>query len=315
MTILDERNYYRPFNYPWAYDLYIKQTQELYWNTNPIDFSGDLGDYNRLPDTEKKFLREILTFFTQADIDISAHYVNRYIPAFPQPEIRMMLLAAANVESLHVDAYSKLIESLGLGDYKGFLKYPQMVEKHDYIANLSTSQTVPDRLVDVAIGSAFGEGLQLFGSFTMLLSYAERGLFKGMRDVVAWSLRDETMHVQMLLGIFHTLRREYPRAWTDESKRRIYSAARDMVELEDRFISLVYADGLELPNLKKTDLHLYIRYLADHRLGQLGLKPEYYQATNPVEWMGLFTAEKNEDFFTTTVTSYQHSEFDTNSMW
>lgn len=315
-TILDSRDYFKPFDYPWAYDAYIKQSTSLYWNTNAIDFSGDLTDYKSLPEPEKKFIREILTFFTQADTDIARHYVEKYLPLFPAPEVRMALVSAANVESLHMDAYSKLISSLGLEDYQGFLRYPEMVEKHDYIqgCQIDIAYDVPDILTEIAVGSAFGEGLQLFGSFAMLLSFVERGMFKGMRDVLLWSLRDETHHVSLLTQIFHTLKRQHPESWTDETKRRVYAACRQMVELEDRFISLVY-DGLALPNLPKQHLHQYIRYLADHRLGQLGLKPNYYVEKNPIEWLTLFTSELHEDLFTTTGTSYQHTEFDTHGMW
>lgn len=315
MTILDPRLAYRPFNYPWAFELFQKQSRELFWSPDVISFADDIQDYKDLPEVEQEFIRKIFTFFVQADADVSAHYVNRYLPEFPQPEVRMMLLAFANMESTHIDAYSKLVESLGLGDYDGFLKYPEMREKHEFLEDQGVGTWIELLMRDIAVGSAFGEGLQLFGSFAMLLSYPQRGLFKGMRDVVAWSLRDETLHVKGMVQIFKTLREEYPDVWTDDFKRTIYQACRDMVELEDRFISLVYTDGLRLPNLSKESLHEYIRYLADHRLGQLGLKPNYYVKSNPIEWMDMFTLDLKEDLFNNTGTSYQHSTFDTEALW
>lgn len=315
MTILNPRLSYKPWVYPWAYDNWVKQTRELYWHPNSILFDDDVADYKRLPEADKTFIRDIFAFFVQADADISGHYVRQYLPFFPVPEVRMMLLSFANMESTHIDAYSKLIEALGFTDYVGFLTYPAMSEKHRYFTGLEAPKTYEDLMLSIAVGSAFGEGLQLFGTFAMLLSYGARGMFKGMRDVVAWSLRDESLHVKGMIQIFHTLRAEYPQAWTDESKRAIYSAARDMVELEDRFISTVYHDGLSLPNLPKEVLHRYIRFLADHRLGQLGLKPEYYISTNPIEWMGMFTQELHEDLFNNTGTAYQHSTFDTGAIW
>lgn len=315
MTILHSRLTYKPWVYPWAHENWVKQTRELYWHPNAILFGDDVLDYQKLPEPDKKFIRDIFTFFVQADADISSHYVRHYLPSFPHPEVRMMLLAFANMESTHIDAYSKLIEALGFSDYEGFLKYPSMTEKHDYLDSLKPAQTPEELMRSIAVGSAFGEGLQLFGTFAMLLSYGARGLFKGMRDVVAWSLRDETLHVQGMVQIFHTLRAEYPDVWTDEFKRTIYSAARDMVELEDRFISTVYSEGLELPNLPKPVLHKYIRFLADHRLGQLGLKPEYYVSSNPIEWMAQFSGVLHEDLFNNTGTAYQHSDFNVENLW
>jgi ribonucleoside-diphosphate reductase beta chain len=189
-----------------------------------------------------------------------------------------------------------------------------MEEKHEYMTN-SVSYTKEDLLTDIAVGSAFGEGLQLFGSFVMLLSLCERGHLKDMRDVVSWSLKDEGVHVEGLMKIFHQVKSDYPEVWNDDTKRRIYSVARHMVELEDRFISLVYTDDLNLPNLPKEDLHKYIRFLADLRLKQLGMKPVYYVPENPIKWLSKFSGEIHDDLFQNTGVSYQHSSFNTEELW
>ena len=125
-------------------------------------------------------------------------------------------------------------ETLGIEDFKSFIDYPEMREKHEYLAvnNQSTGRYVENTLLDIAIGSAFGEGIQLFGSFIMLLSLADRDLFSGMRDVVAYSLRDETVHVRGMTQIFRTLVSEYLGGEiSDDLKRGIYLACREMVEL------------------------------------------------------------------------------------
>ena len=316
MTILDTRLSYKPFKYPWAYEFYQQQTRELYWTPSTISFQQDLLDYKRLPPEEKRFIKNILSFFTQADIDVAGIYTQRYLNAFPSPEVRMMLLSFANMESTHIDAYSTLVNVLNIENYTTFLSYPEMKEKHEYLSPNAVASTPIELMLAILKGSAFGEGLQLFGSFAMLLSYGERGLFKGMRDVVQWSLRDETLHVRGMAKVFSTLRQEYPEYWNDGNKRLMYQCCRDMVELEDRFISLVYQDELQLPNLPKESLHEYIRYLADYRLKQFGLKPNYYVKENPLEsLMGKFSGTLHEDFFSGTVTSYQHREVDKEALW
>lgn len=316
MTILDQRETYKPFQYPWAAEYHHLQSQQQHWNPDEVSFSDDIQHFKKLTEAEQKFLRDIFTFFVASDNDIGANYVSKYLPTFPAPEIRMMLLAFANMESTHAAAYAKLMEAMGFEDYDTFLGYPEMVEKHEHLdVYCPASGGVGSMLVDIAIGSAFGEGLQLFGSFTMLLSFADRGLLPGVRDVVSWSLRDESVHVRGLIRIFHELRTDFPESWNDDTKRRIYDEARTMVELEDRFISLVYTDHLNLPNLPKADLHRYIRYLADYRLGQLGLKPVYYVESNPISWLSKFSNEVHDDLFTNTGVSYQHTNFNEEEMW
>jgi ribonucleoside-diphosphate reductase beta chain len=223
------------------------------------------------------------------------------------------------MESNHAIAYSKLVDTLNVGSYREFLEYPEMREKRHYHNN---GLIVGDPQEDVSaisrsivIGSVFGEGLQLFGSFIMLLSLVEQGYLPGMGRVVQWSMRDETVHVRGMINIHRELVSEYSILSSDGHKRELYQIARDMVELEDRFISLVYADDLELPNLPKPMLHKYIRYLADVRLQQIGLKPVFYVDSNPIPWLSKFEGVVHEDLFDGAGTEYTRSTFRVEEMW
>jgi ribonucleoside-diphosphate reductase beta chain len=320
MTILDTRIHFKPFIYDWAYDYYKQQSFVMNWNPDEISFKEDIEQFPKLSPSEQKFVKQIFTFFVQSDNDIGQGYVDAYLPQFKHPEIRMMLLSFANMESNHAQAYAKLMDTLGFKDYKGFLAYPEMKEKHDYFdfksANdLSESKKIPLLMKNIAVTSAFGEGLQLFGSFVMLLSLVSRGYLPGMGSVVSYSLKDETIHCEGLIKIFNTIKSEYPQYWIDSTKRSIYDACRDMVELEDRFISLVYTDDLDLPNLPKEMLHKYIRFLADHRLNQLGLKPNYYVEKNPITWLEEFTSYAREDNFNNSKTEYSNNRQDWSDIW
>ncbi|CAG0898207.1 unnamed protein product, partial [Cyprideis torosa] len=74
----------------------------------------------------------------KGDLDIGDGYYTHYIPAFKQPEVRMMMSGFAGREALHVAAYAHLIETLGLPEstYNEFLEYGEMVEKHEYFKGL-----------------------------------------------------------------------------------------------------------------------------------------------------------------------------------
>lgn len=315
MTILTPRTHYKPFEYPWAYKLYVEQAHNMHWRPEEVALHQDIQDFKeKLSKPEQEFIRKIFLFFTQSDCDIGQMYTELYLPVFKIPEIRMMLLSFANMESNHAQAYSHLADTLGFQEYEEFLEYPEMKEKHNYLVHRDADY--PGELLEaVAVTSAFGEGLQLFGSFIMLLSFVERGLLPGMGDVLAWSMRDESIHVKGLTKIFHEIKQDYPEVWIDDVKRTIYQACRDMVELEDRFISLIYTDDLELPNLPKETLHEYIRYLADHRLGQLGLKPNYYVKDNPISWLPKFENSLHEDLFNNTGTEYSKEARDWSTAW
>jgi ribonucleoside-diphosphate reductase beta chain len=87
----DERNYFKPFNYPWAYEAWLKHEQ-AHWLHTEVPMAEDVKDWKKkLTKEEKLFLTNIFRFFTQGDIDVAGGYVKNYLPYFPQPEIRMML--------------------------------------------------------------------------------------------------------------------------------------------------------------------------------------------------------------------------------
>jgi len=137
--LTDERTSFKPFAYPWAYESWLKHEQS-HWLHTEVPMLEDVKDWkNKLTQNEKNFLTHIFRFFTQGDIDVAGGYVNNYLPYFPQPEVRMMLLGFAAREALHIAAYSHLIETLGMPDttYTEFLEYQAMKDKHDYVLNLS----------------------------------------------------------------------------------------------------------------------------------------------------------------------------------
>jgi ribonucleoside-diphosphate reductase beta chain len=307
MTLMSERSYFKPFNYPWAYDAWLKHEQS-HWLHTEVPMVEDVQDWKkRLTDGEKHFLTNIFRFFTQGDIDVAGGYVKNYLPYFPQPEIRMMLMGFAAREALHVAAYSHLIETLGMPEttYQEFLEYDSMRAKHDYFTDLSNANGTPESVAtNIAAFSAFTEGMQLFSSFIMLLNFPRHGKMKGMGQIVTWSIVDETMHAESMIKLFRTYVEENRELWNDELKSSIYTIAEKMVELEDKFIDLSFEMG-EMQDLTSADLKKYIRYICDRRLISLGLKGIFKIKKNPLPWVEeMINAPTHTNFFENRATDY-----------
>jgi ribonucleoside-diphosphate reductase beta chain len=305
--LTDQRNYFKPFNYPWAYDAWLKHEQ-AHWLHSEVPMAEDVKDWKkRLTNEEKQFLTNIFRFFTQGDIDVAGGYVNNYLPYFPQPEIRMMLMGFAAREALHIAAYSHLIETLGLPEstYNQFLEYQEMKDKHDYVTELSSKNgTLESTATHIAVFSAFTEGMQLFSSFIMLLNFPRHGLMKGMGQIVTWSIVDETMHAESMIRLFKEFIKENNEIWNDELKGKIYTIAEKMVELEDKFIDLSFANA-EMRELTAEDVKKYIRYIADRRLISLGMKGIFKVKKNPLPWVEeMINAPVHGNFFENRVTDY-----------
>jgi len=152
--------------------------------------------------------------------------------------------------------------------------------------------------------SAFTEGMQLFSSFIMLLNFPRHGLMKGMGQIVTWSIVDETMHAENMMRLFKEYVKENPEIWNDELKGKIYTIAEKMVELEDKFIDLAFAEG-EMRHLNPEDVKQYIRYIADRRLIGLGMKGIFKVKKNPLPWVEeMINAPVHGNFFENRVTDY-----------
>ena len=305
LKLTDERQYFKPFSYPWAYDAWLKHEQS-HWIHTEVPMLEDVKDWKkRLTSEEKTFLTNIFRFFTQGDIDVAGGYVNNYLPYFPQPEVRMMLCGFAAREALHVAAYSHLIETLGMPEttYNEFMQYEEMKAKHDFFAQIAgqDAQTIAQQ---IAAFSAFTEGMQLFSSFIMLLNFPRHGKMKGMGQIITWSIVDETMHAESMIKMFRTFIEENRDIWNDELKSEIYKIAEKMVELEDKFIDLAFSIG-PMEGLDGDDVKRYIRYIADRRLISLGLKGIFKVKKNPLPWVEeMVNAPIHTNFFENRATDY-----------
>tara|TARA_A200000159_G_scaffold150633_1_gene160162 strand:- start:238 stop:1224 length:987 start_codon:yes stop_codon:yes gene_type:complete len=305
MSLLKTREYYKPFDYPWMYDYYKLQNQ-MHWMPESVPLHTDVKDWQDITDKEKNLLTQIFRLFTQSDVDVASGYIDRYMKIFRKPEARMMMGSFANMEAIHQDAYSLLLDTVGMPEieYKAFAEYEEMSDKHEYISDLKTVRSDKQSIAKtLAVYSAFTEGLQLFSSFAILLNFPRFGKMKGMGQIVTYSIRDESMHVEAMTKLFREFIQENLDIWTDKFKKELYDICRHMVKLEDKFLDLVFDMG-DIEGLTKKDMYAYNRYIADRRLLQLGLKTNFDQRENPLPWLDEVTGVEHQNFFEGRATSY-----------
>ena len=304
IKLTDTRDYFKPFQYPEFYDMWL-QHEQSHWLHTEVPMAEDIKDWkSKLSVEEKYFLTQIFRFFTQSDLDVAGGYVDNYLPNFPQPEIRMMLCSFVAREALHVAAYSHLIETLGMPEstYNEFNEYEAMREKHEYfMQKVGNGVSLP---IKIAAISAFTEGLALFSSFIMLLNFPRHGKMKGMGQIITWSIVDETMHTEAMIRLFRKLIEEDRSLWNDATKSQIYSICEKMVELEDKFIDLSFQMG-SIKGLRGDEVKQYIRYIADRRLISMGMKGIFKVKRNPLPWVEtLINAPIHTNFFENRSTDY-----------
>ena len=304
-----ENPVYKPFRYGFAYEAWETQ-QRMHWLPEEVSIYNDVRDWKLLlTDRERNLLTHIFRFFTQSDIEVGGCYTNYYLRIFQPTEVKMMLAAFANMETVHIAAYAYLLDSLGMPEveYEAFLQYKEMKDKWDYMKRFKNKFTLRDVLITLVVYATFVEGLQLFASFSMLLNFPRFNKMKGMGQIVTWSVRDETLHVHSLLKLFYTILQEHPGVWTDSMKAEVEFIGKTMVSHEEAFVDLAFEQG-PIEGLTPEMIKRYIHYIADRRFEQLLMNPVYNVTQNPLDWIDpLLSGIEYANFFENRATEYTKS--------
>jgi ribonucleoside-diphosphate reductase beta chain len=295
-------------------EAWLKQ-QQIHWLAEEVPMHEDVKEWStKLTPAEISLLSAIFRFFTQSDTEVANNYNQRYMPVFKPIEVLMMLTSFANMEGVHQHAYSYLLDTVGMpaSEYQTFFQYAEMKEKWEYYQTFR-HDSKHDIAKTLAAFGGFVEGVQLFASFAILLSFPRRGLMRGMGQIITWSVRDETLHCLSLIRLFRTFIHENPEIWTDDLKREIYETCETMVHHEDAFVDLAFSGG-PIEGLTAEEVKSYVRFIADRRLTQLGMHTIYGVETNPLPWLDdLLSAPEHTNFFEQRATEY--SKATTEGTW
>ena len=207
----------------------------------------------------------------------------------------MVLLSAfSNIETVHIAAYSHLLDTLGMPEleYQAFLQYKEMKDKFDDLQEVSMNSR-RDIAKTMATFGAFTEGLALFASFAILMNFPRFNKMKGMGQIITWSVRDETLHCLSMIRLFNEFINENPDIWDDELRAEIKESCIRTVDHE---------------------VKQYIRWIGDRRMQQLNLEPIYGVEKNPLPWMDeILNGAEHTNFFENRSTEY--SKASTKGAW
>ena len=311
--ITEVRNFYKPFEYQQAFDFY-KDQHRVHWLADEVPLASDLGDWKgKLTEPEKNLIGNILKSFAQTEVHVNDYWSTKVSVWFPKPEIQAMARVFADFESIHAEAYARLNEELGLDDFQAFLEDETSKAKIERLIE-TPGETLEERALSLAIFSAFTEGVNLFSSFAILMSFQLRNLMKGTGQIVEWSVRDESLHSKAGCWLFRTLLEEQPELNTEQLRKAVIEACQISVQLEFDFIDKAFemgdVDGLNINQLKN-----FIKARANEKMMELGYKAIYNDIDpnllKQIEWFGHLTSGKtHQDFFAGRVTSYSKSTAD-----
>ena len=310
--IIEPRVVYKPFEYQEAADYWLKQ-QQAHWIHTEVPMMSDLADWNsNLNETEKNIIGSILKGFAQTETVVNDYWTQLVTKWFRKPEIIAMATTFGAFETIHAEAYSLLNETLGLDNFDEFMEDEATMAKIEALTSIRDSFSGETDWHEVAkslaIFSAFTEGVNLFSSFAVLLSFKMRNKLKGVGQIVEWSIRDESLHSEAGCWLFRTLIKENPELKTPELEAAINEAALLSLQLELNFIKKCYELG-DLEGCSQYDLEHFIKNRVNTKLADLGYKGIISEidmtAVERMKWFDhLSGGKQHTDFFANRVTNY-----------
>jgi ribonucleoside-diphosphate reductase beta chain len=294
MSIREYRQAYKTeqgFEYPFFFEQYQKALASV-WRPQEVSLESDIRDWQNASTSEREVVAGILRGFTQFECHVSDYWSN--IPTwFPKHEVAAVARMFSLSEIVHSEAYNLLSDTLGINEFEAFLGDPTAQAKIGYFLNEKGTKE------SLAIFSGAGEGVSLFSSFSVLLSLNLTGRYKGLAQLISWSINDEQQHSDTGIQLFNELVKEDP--LTESEEKTILEGFDAVIENEFAFIRKIF-NGKTLETINQEDLRAFILYRANNRLERLGLLPKYVykheRANNIKKWFEpLAAGATSTDFF------------------
>lgn len=315
MGLLDERKAFKPRQYQEAFDYWFKQ-QNAHWLHTEISLGQDITDWPELEEKERNVIANILKGFAQTECEVGDYWSTMIPKWFPVPEIKMMGKCFGSFEDIHAEAYSYLNDSLGLTDFEAFMRDEATMNKLQVLMDVDPdTKDIREIAKSLALFSACAEGIQLFSSFAVMLSFKLKNRMVGIGKQMEFSIRDESLHSEAGCWLFRQLLKENPEINTIEFRGQILEGIDLALQNEFAYIDKIFELG-DLETITKDQLKNFMYDRANRKLSELGFFPTYVVSVESLQEMNWFyrfvSGEQQTDFFANRESGYSKPNEDWN---
>lgn len=309
-----------PFKYDWAWQKYLDGCAN-HWMPQEVNMNADIAlwkSQDGLTEDERRIVMRNLGFFSTADSLVANNLALAVYRLITNPECRQYILRQAFEEAIHTHAYQYCIESLGMDEGEIFnmyhevpsvakkaawgLKYTRAISDPQF--STGTVETDKELLRNLIAYYCVLEGIFFYCGFTQILSMGRRNKMTGVAEQFQYILRDESMHLNFGIDVINQIKIENPHLWDAELKDEATQMILQGTQLEIEYARDTMPRGVL--GMNAAMMEDYLKFIANRRLTQIGLKEEYPGTTNPFPWMSeIMDLKKEKNFFETRVTEYQ----------
>ncbi|MGC3895703.1 ribonucleotide-diphosphate reductase subunit beta [Pseudomonas urmiensis] len=309
-----------PFKYDWAWQKYLDGCAN-HWMPQEVNMTADIAlwkSQDDLTEDERRIVMRNLGFFSTADSLVANNLALAVYRLITNPECRQYILRQAFEEAIHTHAYQYCIESLGMDEGEIFnmyheipsvakkaawgLKYTRAISDPEF--NTGTPETDKELLRNLIAYYCVLEGIFFYCGFTQILSMGRRNKMTGVAEQFQYILRDESMHLNFGIDVINQIKIENPHLWDASMKEEATQMILQGTQLEIEYARDTMPRGVL--GMNAAMMEDYLKFIANRRLTQIGLKEEYPGTTNPFPWMSeIMDLKKEKNFFETRVIEYQ----------
>lgn len=273
-NIFEKRINLKPYEYPQLYE-YVPAIRHSYWIHTEFNFTSDIQDFkSRLNSVEQNAIKNTMLAISQIEVAVKSFWGDIY-QRMPKPEIGSVGATFAESEVRHHDAYSHLLEVLGLNEeFKNLKKKPAIMKRVQYLETaLKNSRSDSDKEYAEAIllFSLFIEHVSLFSQFLIIMAFNKhKNMLKGISNVVEATSKEEQIHGDFGIDIINILKEEHPEWFNDEYHAIIQDMCKKAFEAESSIVDWIFEDG-ELDFLPKTVVNEFLKNRFNSSLESIGI--------------------------------------------
>lgn len=294
----------KPYEYPELAE-YKEAIQHSYWLHTEFNYTSDIQDYKvNVSDVERSVIKNAMLAIAQVEVAVKTFWGDLY-HRLPKPELGSVGYTFAESEVRHHDAYSHLLEILGLNEeFEKIKEIPQLMQRVDYLTkSVALSRTGDDKdyALSLLLFSLFIEHVSLFSQFLIIMSFNKyRNIFKGMSNVIEATSKEEQIHGLFGIELINTIRKEHPEWFDEHMEHLVIKACKEAYESEQLVIDWIYEAG-DLDFLPKETVKEFVKNRLNNSLVNVGYKPIFEvnkEAVEATDWFDdeLYTT-KHVDFF------------------
>tara|TARA_B100001250_G_scaffold391119_1_gene391710 strand:+ start:386 stop:1660 length:1275 start_codon:yes stop_codon:yes gene_type:complete len=273
-NIFERRITLKPYEYPELYE-YVPAIRHSYWIHSEFNFTSDIQDFKtHLSDLEKSAIKNAMLAISQIEVAVKSFWGDIYHKV-PKPEVGAVGATFAESEVRHTDAYSHLLEILGLNaEFENLKKNPVIMKRVRYLESAlvsSKSESEREYTESVLLFSLFIEHVSLFSQFLIIMAFNKhKNMLKGISNVVEATSKEEQIHGDFGIDLIKIIKKENPEWFDVIYENRIQDMCQNAFEAESAIIDWIFEKG-ELDFLPKNQIKEFIKDRFNRSLESIGV--------------------------------------------